>query len=254
MTTIASAAAMRAVAVLGSRVRTAPVARTASARAAAAVSRPKVSETDKHRLSREALVDPAKTLVVLEGPAGVGKTYAACQVAARLLLEHKESRVRLVRPSVAIEGESHGFLPGDFDSKLRPWMLPVVDHLEAMLSPAIVAGALRDGRLVFEPISHMRGRNFPNSFIIADEMQNATKLQTLTLLTRLGVDSKIVVTGDLLQSDIGADNGLRDLINRLYRLDAHTVHVTRFARDDVQRSPFVADVISAYDDRYGSSV
>ena len=222
-----------------------PIAATDAAQAAtAAAARPGIRSY--HDIAREALADRSKTLVVLEGPAGAGKTYAACQVAAKLLVEQKKTRVRLVRPCVAVEGESHGFLPGDITNKLLPWMLPVIDQLETLLSPVIVAGAMKDGRLVFEPISHIRGRSFADSFVIADEMQNATRLQTLTLLTRLGEGSRIVVTGDLMQSDLGPDNGLRDLIDRLYRFDAAAVHITRFGTADIKRSAFVADAIQAY--------
>lgn len=208
----------------------------------------KKAPTPRHGELDEALCDARKLLVIAEGPAGAGKTYAACRAAARLLLRDPKSRVIIMRPTVAIEGEQHGFLPGDMNDKLRPWMQPVLDHLNHLTSRIIVNGMVTSGRITLEPISHVRGRSFSDAMIIVDELQNATRRQTLALLTRVGQDSRVVLTGDLQQSDLGYDNGLRDLLSRVDRMDDAAVHVTRFGTDDVMRSGFVSMVLRAYAD------
>lgn len=201
-------------------------------------------------------------MVVATGPAGCGKTMHACEYAIEALRDGEIERVVMTRPIVPVDGEQLGFLPGDLDGKLRPWMMPIWDQLYARHSPREVDAFVRDDRLVMEPLGMMRGRTFDHTLVIGDEMQNATVNQMRMLLTRIGTNSRVVITGDETQRDLEEGScGLTDLIRRLdtRAMDRATDRATdrgdedtslgvrvHFEESDVRRSAFVEEVIRLY--------
>lgn len=178
-----------------------------------------------------------KPIIIATGPAGTGKTMLACGVALDHLLASFRGRVVLTRPLVSA-GDSLGWLPGDKDAKMEPWVRPMMDYFEQTLSRTQI-----ERSLVVEPLAYMRGRTFRNTFIIADEMQNASMSQMQMLLTRVGEGSRLIVTGDLNQSDLGADNGLALLCDKMDGLDLKYVERVCMDESDIRRSPAVEEVI-----------
>jgi len=175
-----------------------------------------------------------KPIVVVNAPAGTGKTLLACHEAMRY---HK---IALTRPTVAAD-EDLGYLPGDSTSKLAPWTRPMFDVFERHMSRSQLERAV-----CVEPLGFLRGRTFERTFILADEMQNATKSQMQLLLTRVGSECKLVVTGDLNQSDVGPDNGLADFLRRIECLDLAHVVTVEMDETDVARSDVVREILSVY--------
>ena len=171
----------------------------------------------------ELLNDASKLIVFSTGPAGTGKTLFAMLAGIRALREKKISKLILTRPAVGVEGESHGFLPGDLNAKMEPWTRPLFDVIMEYFDTRTIAKMLEDRTIEISPLAFMRGRTFKNAWIIADEMQNATPGQMKMLLTRIGDGSKIVVTGDIAQTDTReGENGLLDFkrLQRCNRLGA----------------------------------
>jgi phosphate starvation-inducible PhoH-like protein len=178
-----------------------------------------------------------KPIIIATGPAGTGKTMLACGVALDHLLTSFRGRVVLTRPLVSA-GDSLGWLPGDKDAKMEPWVRPMMDYFEQSLSRTQI-----ERSLVVEPLAYMRGRTFRNTFIIADEMQNASMSQMQMLLTRVGEGSRLIVTGDLNQSDLGPDNGLALLCDKMDGLDLKYIERVSMDDSDIRRSPAVEEVI-----------
>jgi phosphate starvation-inducible PhoH-like protein len=157
------------------------------------------------------------------------------------------SRIILTRPAVGVENEQHGFLPGDLTSKMEPWMRPLIDVVQKHYSLKDIETMLRDGVIEIAPLAFMRGRTFDQAWIVADEMQNATPNQVKMLLTRIGKDSKIVVTGDIDQTDRpGVNNGLADLWQRLVARPTPGIDVCELTTKDVQRHPIIDQVLELY--------
>jgi phosphate starvation-inducible PhoH-like protein len=184
------------------------------------------------------------------GPAGTGKTYLAAAVAAHMLHEKRVDRVILSRPALEA-GERLGFLPGDLKEKIDPYLRPLYDALFDVLGDR--AGRLiEQGVIEVAPLAFMRGRTLSRAFVILDEAQNTTQAQMKMVLTRLGEDSQMVVTGDPGQSDLpgGAAVGLNEALAFLEGVEG--VGVTRFAEKDVVRHPLVARIVAAYT-RHGKS-
>lgn len=185
-----------------------------------------------------------KPIVFALGPAGCGKTLLACQIGLQQLKHHEVDKLVLTRPATSA-GEEHGFLPGTLDKKMGPWMQPLMDSF--MLRSTDIERMKKQDQLEIAPFAYMRGRTFNKSWIIADEMQNATSTQLKMLLTRLGIDSKIVVTGDLQQCDIH-DSGLKeflDFANNKENLEY--IDIVNLYNEDIVRHEAVAEVLSVYD-------
>ena len=162
------------------------------------------------------LLDPTTEIVVAAGPAGTGKTYLAMTAAVQALKQGRCDRIILTRPAVAVENEKHGFLPGDLISKMEPWTRPLLDVVREFYHPRDIIEMLQDQVIEISPLAFMRGRTFKNAWIVADEMQNATPNQIKMLMTRIGINCKIVLTGDVEQADrANNDNGLLDLVTKL---------------------------------------
>lgn len=185
-------------------------------------------------------------LLSVVGPPGTGKTLLACVKAIEKLKDNKINKIIITRPTTPVE-EDIGFLPGNIDKKMNPWIRPIYDVFLDYFSKQDLNSLFSEGKIEISPLGFMRGRTFKNSFIIADEMQNCSPKQMLMLLTRIGVNSKIVITGDLKQSDIATRNGLEDLVSRLdYKLP-ESFYLVRMDDTDIQRSNIVSEVLKLYD-------
>ena len=197
-----------------------------------------------------ALQDTSQHIVVTVGPAGTGKTYLAMQAAVKALKEGATERIVMTRPAVGVEDERHGFLPGNLVAKMEPWTRPLLDVMREYYRPQDITAMIEDQVVEIAPLAFMRGRTFKNSWIIADEMQNATPAQAKMLMTRIGVDSKIVITGDVEQADRSrGENGLLDLCSRLEQLPVTGIAVCKLEARDVQRHHIIGPVLKLYEDR-----
>ena len=189
-------------------------------------------------------------LVVGTGPAGTGKTYLAVAAAAAMLVDGQVDRIILSRPAVEA-GESLGFLPGDMRDKVDPYLRPLYDALYDMLPGQQVARSLESGEIEIAPLAFMRGRTLSNSFVILDESQNATPMQMKMFLTRMGENSRMVITGDPSQVDLpfGAKSGLKDALEILPKIRG--VEIVNFTEEDVVRHDLVTRIVKAYNKRDG---
>ena len=187
-------------------------------------------------------------LVFALGPAGTGKTYLAVAMAVALMIKGSVDRLVLSRPAVEA-GERLGFLPGDLKEKVDPYLRPLYDALYEMLPTDQVINRLESGEIEVAPLAFMRGRTLSNCFIILDEAQNTTPVQMKMFLTRLGENSRMVVTGDLTQVDLpqGARSGLTDAVETLGSVEG--IAVIHFTEADVVRHPLVTRMVRAYDRR-----
>lgn len=186
------------------------------------------------------------TIVLGVGPAGTGKTYLAVAMAVNAFRAKNVQRIILTRPAVEA-GESLGFLPGDLQQKVDPYLRPLYDALFDMLGAENFQKHLERGNIEVAPLAYMRGRTLDDSFIILDEAQNTTPQQMKMFLTRLGFNSKIVVTGDITQIDLpkGNRSGLIEIIKILRGI--HDIETVRFSQKDVVRHKLVQDIIKAYE-------
>lgn len=192
------------------------------------------------------LLDPQTNITVATGPAGTGKTYLAMLAAIKAFRDGTCERIVLTRPAVGVDDEKHGFLPGDLNSKMEPWTRPLFDVLREFYNKKEIARMLDEQTIEISPLAFMRGRTFKDAWIIADEMQNATPSQMKMLMTRIGENSKIVITGDVEQTDRTVhNNGLIDLCKRLEtRRDG--LSVCYMNNRDIQRHPIIDTVLEIY--------
>ena len=180
------------------------------------------------------------------GPAGTGKTLITTLAGIKQLKNNRLDKFVVTRPAVSVD-EQHGFLPGTLQEKMAPWTRPIFDIFEEYYTPDQIEYMLKDNKVEIAPLAYMRGRTFKNSYIIADEMQNATDSQMKMLLTRLGDNSKMIVTGDLAQHDRGYEsNGLKMFIDRLLKADSARIKMVQFDNKDIERHPVVAEVLKLY--------
>ena len=199
----------------------------------------------------DTLNSPSNKLLFVVGPAGTGKTMFACLKAAELLKSGEINKVVVTRPIVTVD-EDLGFLPGNIAKKMDPWTRPLFDLFLEYYSRTELDYLINKNSIEICPLAFMRGRTFKNSFIIADEMQNSSPNQMKMLTTRIGQNSKMVITGDLQQSDILKDNGLKDLINKVNKYNTNLVNTTRLINiidldnEDIERSEIVKQVIAIY--------
>lgn len=196
------------------------------------------------------LYDHNKSIIFATGPAGTGKTLLAVLAAIKALKEGDTRKIVLTRPAVEVDNERHGFLPGDLNAKMEPWTKPIFDVLHEHFSTRETARMLEEQILEISPLAFMRGRTFKHSWIIADEMQNATPSQMKMLLTRLGEESRMIVTGDVRQTDRKeGDNGLIDFNNLMNRFgNSLYIDWIQFDHKDIERHPAVAEILKIYGD------
>jgi phosphate starvation-inducible protein PhoH and related proteins len=177
------------------------------------------------------------------GPAGSGKTYIAGALAAQALQSGEAEQIIITRPAVEA-GESLGFLPGELDEKYQPFIAAFMGVLNERLGKSQVEYMLKSGKIIASPLAYMRGLTFKDAFVIMDEAQNATPKQMQLFLTRIGVGAKVVVNGDLDQTDINGPSGLQDAIDRVGFIPS--VGVVKFGFQDIVRSGLVQEIVQAY--------
>lgn len=178
------------------------------------------------------------------GPAGTGKSYCAGALAAEELENRRVEKIIISRPAVEA-GENMGFLPGDLHEKFDPYFDAFRDCLNERLGKGVVECGLKNDRIVVSPLAYLRGKTFNDAFVVLDEAQNCTAAQLKMFLTRIGENCRVVVNGDIRQSDIGSKSGLQDAVDRLGHLDS--VYVHQFEHEDIVRSGLVKDIIQCYE-------
>ncbi len=194
------------------------------------------------------LVEASQTndIVFAIGPAGTGKTYTAVALAVRALKDKIIRKIIITRPAVEA-GENLGFLPGDLKEKIDPYLRPIYDALEDMISPDKLKAYLEKNAIEIAPLAYMRGRTLDNAFILLDEAQNTTPMQIKMFLTRMGASSKIIITGDRSQVDLPRNqkSGLDDAYNKLKNIKG--IKFIELDGTDVLRHPLVVEILKAYD-------
>ena len=197
------------------------------------------------------------TIIVALGPAGTGKTLFACSEAIKQLKFGLVDKIIITRPLVTVE-EDLGFLPGNINKKMDPWTRPIFDIFLEVFSQREIDLMISNNIIEISPLAYMRGRTFKNAFIIADEMQNSSPNQMMMLTTRIGLNSKMVITGDLKQTDKGNNSGLSDFVNRFeiykkYDINSQkndtvnkNIEVIYLGKSDIERNPIVKKIIDIY--------
>jgi len=197
-------------------------------------------KNESQRLYKESL--ESSTVTIGTGPAGAGKSFLAMSVAVGKLLSGQVSKVVITRP-VCEAGESLGFLPGTFEEKIAPYLLPLLDALNDLVGPTMAKKLLEEKRIEFAPLAYMRGRTFNFSYVILDEAQNTTIEQMKLFITRIGQDSQFAINGDASQTDLKvAENGL-DWVVRKLRGRSSDISVIEFSSSDCVRSQIVQDIL-----------
>lgn len=192
------------------------------------------------------LKQKGKKIVVATGPSGTGKTLFATEFGVRNFLLGVYEKLIFTRPSVSVD-EELGFLPGTLEEKMAPWIRPIYDILYNFLTPKEVTALLEDNVIEIAPLGYMRGRTFKNCWIVADEMQNSSISQMKMLMTRLGENSRLVITGDLEQYDRSDDtNGLDDFLSKFKGKRSESISSFTFQRNDIQREDVVKEVLEIY--------
>lgn len=199
----------------------------------------------------EKLLDPQKTIIFATGPAGTGKTMLAVLAAVKALKDQTIDRIIVTRPAVGVDDERHGFLPGSLEEKMEPWTKPIFDVVREYYNAKQIQTMIAEGVIEISPLAFMRGRTFKNAWVIADEMQNATPNQMKMLLTRIGENSRMVVTGDIAQTDRKEhENGLIDFQRLLARfVNSEYISAIAFEHTDIERHPAVIEVLDIYGDK-----
>lgn len=223
-----------------------------------------IIESTSHRQSNQVKIQPRSRnqrdfvnqlfdinnhIILGIGPAGTGKTLLATKFAIKQLMAEKIEKIVITRPAVSVD-EQHGYLPGSLEKKMEPWVLPILDVFQEHYTKSQIEGLMNSGQLEIAPLAYMRGRTFKNSVILADEMQNATPSQVKMILTRIGENSKMIVTGDLEQHDRGFEkNGLKDFVQRADSdQDSTGIKIVRFTGKDIQRHTVIDTVLNLYNE------
>lgn len=196
----------------------------------------------------DALQDDSKAVVFAMGPAGCGKTLLGTLMAIKMLQSGEIEKIIITRPAVSVD-EQHGFLPGSLIEKMAPWVMPIMDVFKEHYSPKEVERMLLDEVIEIAQLAYMRGRTFKNACILFDEAQNATVNQMKMVLTRIGDNSRMIVTGDLKQHDRGFEqNGMKDFVERLAARGSDSIVVCDFGAADVERHPVIEEILALYGD------
>ena len=187
-----------------------------------------------------------KKIIVATGPAGTGKTMFGTEYGVKNFLTGKYEKLIFTRPSVSVD-EDLGYLPGTLEEKMAPWVRPIYDILHQFLTPKEIAAYMEEKSIEIAPLGYMRGRTFKNAWLIADEMQNSTVAQMKMLMTRLGENSRLVITGDLEQYDKPeTTNGLEDFLDKFKGKRSSSITSLEFDKTDIQREEVVKEVLEIY--------
>jgi phosphate starvation-inducible PhoH-like protein len=203
-----------------------------------------VAQNENQKLYIKALNTSDQVIVC--GYSGTGKTYIAATYAANLYLQKKIERIVVTRPNVSV-GKDLGYFPGDINEKFAPWAAPVLDVLEQQLGKGVLETGVKNGNILMAPLSTMRGRSFNNSFVILDEAQNTSVPEIKMFLTRIGKDTKVVINGDIRQSDIKETSGLSKIIT-IAKKNMLNIPIIEFGVDDIVRSGICKEWIIAFEE------
>lgn len=203
-------------------------------------------KTNSQEIYASMLKAKNKKIILATGPAGTGKTLFATEYGVRYFLQGTYEKLIFTRPSVSVD-EELGFLPGTMEEKMAPWVRPIYDVLYQFMSPKEVTILMEEKVIEISPLGYMRGRTFKNCWIVADEMQNSTVSQMKMLLTRLGENSRLVITGDLEQYDRPNEiNGLEDFLDKFRGRRSSSIGSFEFHRSDIQREEVVKEILDIY--------
>jgi phosphate starvation-inducible PhoH-like protein len=203
-------------------------------------------KNESQEIYNNLLNQKTKKIVVATGPAGTGKTLFATEYGVKNFLTGTYEKLIFTRPSVSVD-EDLGYLPGTLEEKMAPWVRPIYDVLYNFISPKEVTYLMEEKIIEISPLGYMRGRTFKNCWIVADEMQNSTISQMKMLLTRLGENSRLVITGDLDQYDRANElNGLEDFLHKFRGKRSSSITSFEFQRSDIQREEVVKEVLDIY--------
>lgn len=197
------------------------------------------------------LNDDKYKIIFAVGPAGTGKTLLACNTAIRDLKRGRYQKIIITRPVVSVE-EDIGFLPGNMIKKMDPWTRPIFDIFLEFYSQKEIDNMIHENVIEISPLAYMRGRTFKGALIIADEMQNSSPNQMLMLATRIGIGSKMIITGDLKQTDRELTSGLEDFINK-YKIyknkhsETTAIQIVELNKTDIAREPIIETILDIYD-------
>ena len=220
-------------------------------------SRKKTQKNDRRRIipitaktenQKEYIIDIVENDVIFcTGPSGSGKSFIAAGIAANSLYRDKTEQIIVTRPLVCA-GKDIGSLPGELDEKIRPYLLPMEENLKHFLGRDYYGKLFNEGRIRYEPLEVMRGATFHDAYMILDEAQNCTLEQIKMFITRMGEDSKVLINGDIRQTDINKFSGLLNCIDRLEGVEG--VGISRLYYEDIQRNGIIGRVLEALEDEY----
>ena len=187
-----------------------------------------------------------KKIIIATGPAGTGKTLFATEQGVKNFLLNKYEKIIFTRPSVSVD-EDLGFLPGTLEEKMAPWVRPIYDILYNFMTTKEINQLMEEKYIEIAPLGYMRGRTFKNCWIIADEMQNCTTSQMKMLCTRIGENTRLIITGDLEQHDRkDGINGLEDFLNKFNKKRSSSISAVEFEKSDIQREEVVQEILDIY--------
>lgn len=190
------------------------------------------------------------TVIFVTGPAGTGKSYLAIGVACRKLINGDIDKIVLARPTVEASPKGLGFLPGDLNAKIFPYLLPAISHIKHFIGEQLYSNFVRDKKICFEPLEYMRGRTFDRCAMILEESQNCSRDQLIMFVTRIGAGSFIIIDGDVDQTDLRKnDEGIGDLeyvINKIERANLEEFKVVRLTDNDIVRNKLIKDFLKVF--------
>lgn len=190
------------------------------------------------------------TVIFVTGPAGSGKSFLALGIACRGLINGDFDKIVIARPTVEASPKGLGFLPGGINEKISPYVLPAISHLKYFLGEQTYSNFIRDKKICFEPLEYMRGSTYNNSFLILEEAQNCTKEQLIMFVTRMGISSKIVIDGDIDQTDLRKnEDGVGDMeymMNKLEKSNLEEFQMFRLTENDIVRNKLLKDFLKVF--------
>ena len=201
--------------------------------------------TPTHKSFTELCFNSSTNIAFVDGPAGTAKTYCAAYTALHMLKSHRVDEVVYIRSIIESASKSMGALPGEVDDKFLPWTLPLQEKLSELIQPSTITTLFETNTVKAVPVNYVRGLTFKDSVVIVDEAQNLTRSELITILTRFGEDSKMIVIGDTLQSDINGRSGFEDIFNTFddKESEENGVFCFKFTHDDIMRSEMLKFIV-----------